>query len=164
MILKNTFTGGKVSFRTYRDIRYTWPNGQGGEPVTGMDAITANNGWAMAVTGAIIVMCGLSILSFLISQLHKIIALFEKKPQAPTPRPSAAASEKPGLLILDDMAATARIYQSISACLGEKFELTKLYQMFNKESLPHPHLTIRTLRESGYLYPAGDGLFSWKTD
>ena len=45
----------------------------------GLEAISAHNGWAMAITGTIIVMCGLSALAFIISQLHKIIALFEKR-------------------------------------------------------------------------------------
>ncbi|MEJ2270181.1 MAG: hypothetical protein P8Y04_10475, partial [Desulfobulbaceae bacterium] len=44
----------------------------------GLQAISANNGWSMAFVGALIVMCGLASLSFIISQLHKIIGLFEK--------------------------------------------------------------------------------------
>ena len=44
----------------------------------GIAAITANNGWAMAFTGACIVMVGLAVLAFVISQLHKIIGLVEK--------------------------------------------------------------------------------------
>ena len=45
----------------------------------GLEAIQAHNGWAMAVTGAIIVMIGLSILSFIISQLHRIIDLVDDR-------------------------------------------------------------------------------------
>ena len=44
----------------------------------GLDAISATNGWSMAIAGALIVMSGLSVLSFVISQLHKIAALLEK--------------------------------------------------------------------------------------
>jgi len=45
----------------------------------GLEAISANNGWAMAITGPLIVMSGLTILSIIISQLHKIVAMFDKK-------------------------------------------------------------------------------------
>ena len=44
----------------------------------GLEAISAQNGWAMAIAGALIVMAGLTVLSFVISQLHKIAALLEK--------------------------------------------------------------------------------------
>lgn len=132
--------------------------------MTGIDAITANNGWVMAITGALIVMCGLAVLSFLISQLHKIIALFEKKQPQPVPEEKGESAEKASLFILDDLAATARIYQGISVQLGPKFDLIKLYQLLNSETLPHPHITIRSLRDAGYLAPAGDGLFCWKTE
>ena len=44
----------------------------------GLDAISAANGWAMAIAGALIVMTGLTVLSFVISQLHKVAGLLEK--------------------------------------------------------------------------------------
>ena len=121
----------------------------------------------MAITGALIVMCGLAVLSFLISQLHKIIALFEKKHSKPVleeKEEKKDPADKAGLFILDDLAATARIYQGISSQLGPKFNLIELYQLLNKEALPHPHITIRSLRDAGYLAPAGEGLFCWKTE
>lgn len=47
--------------------------------MNGLENISANNGWAMAITGPLIVMSGLTILAIIISQLHKIVALFDKK-------------------------------------------------------------------------------------
>jgi len=44
----------------------------------GLEAISAQNGWAMAVAGALIVISGLTVLSLVISQLHKIAAFLEK--------------------------------------------------------------------------------------
>ena len=126
----------------------------------GLQAISAHNGWAMAITGAIIVMCGLSALAFIISQLHKVIGLFEKK-KAAALHPAQPPAE---IDILNDLAAAARLYQPMTADLGEKFPLSQLYSIFEKESLPHPHLTINAMREAGYLQPAGEGLFSWKKD
>ncbi len=134
--------------------------------MTGIDAITANNGWAMAVTGALIVISGLACLSLIISQLHKIIALFEPKKDA---EPIQPAPEKPqpqlvDVDILNDPATAAHIYKALTSSLGDSFELSELYQILKKEDLPHPHLTIRSLRESGFLIHNGDTRFKWKEE
>lgn len=126
--------------------------------------ISANNGWAMAVTGAIIVMLGLSALSFIISQLHKVVTIFETKqietsPAAGQPHPDRAAAD---IDFLNDVEGTAKLYKVITEDLGTSFELPKLYQLAQRDQLPHPHVTIRTLRETGYLAPVGDGRFTWK--
>ena len=131
----------------------------------GLDAISANNGWAMALTGALIVMCGLALLAAIISQLHKVIALFEKKaPIVEKPRPESApsfAQLSAEVDILNDLAAAARIYQSLIGERDESFKLAQLYAACNQEQMPHPHLTIRALRDSGHLVPNGDGSFCW---
>lgn len=132
----------------------------------GLDAISANNGWAMAVTGAIIVMSGLTILSLIISQLHKLIALFEKKvteePAAPIEPPPSYAQLSAEADILHDLDAAARIYQALLGAGEQNFSLQKLYQISAKEQMPHPHLTIRALRDAGFLLPSGEGLYHWK--
>ena len=48
----------------------------------GLEAIAQNNGWTIAVTGAGIVFTGLATLSFVISQLHKLVALLDRPPKA----------------------------------------------------------------------------------
>jgi len=126
----------------------------------GLEAISAHNGWAMAVTGIIIVMAGLSILAFIISQLHKIIGLFEEKKKA-----AHHVAEPPeDIDILSDPDATARMYKPLTADLGDRFHLIQLYRIFETANLPHPHLTISVLREAEYLQPEGEGLFSWKKE
>ena len=132
----------------------------------GLEAISAQNGWAMAVAGALIVMAGLSVLSFVISQLHKIAALLEKgvskrsdKKEALKTLPKKAVAPKPPGLDLDE--AKTRLKQ-LAAELGEPFELTNLYELANSGKLPHVHLSIRSLRESGVIVPAGDGRFVWR--
>ena len=132
------------------------------------NAITAQNGWAMAFTGACIVMVGLALLAFVISKLHKIIALIEGKEEKPAtllqdqpsvPAVNLTAAE---IDILDDLPAAARIFSPLTQDLGEKFPLAALYRIFHKENLPHPHITIMALRGAGFLVPVGDGNFSWK--
>ena len=133
----------------------------------GIAAISANNGWAMALAGACIVMSGLAILSFVISQLHKIIAIFEKKEKQVPASKSESAPHRTELPtaefdVLNDLPSTARIYRTLTIDLGDCFWLPTLHRIFVKENLPHPHLTITALRDAGFLVPTGDGNFCWK--
>lgn len=52
----------------------------------------------MAMTGPLIVISGLSILAIISSQLHKIVTIFDKKPE---PMPEPVASEKKAKLTPD---------------------------------------------------------------
>ena len=51
----------------------------GRDKMFGIDNITSNNGWAMAVVGATTVFVGLIVLSFVISQIHKILDFWESR-------------------------------------------------------------------------------------
>ena len=131
----------------------------------GIEAINAHNGWAMALAGALIVMSGLSVLSFIISQLHKILGLLESRQKtedmdqqsAPAPIPAATADHN-----LSDLEGSLSCYCDETASLGSAFTLQDLFAVFQACDFPHPHLTIRSLKEEGFLIPAGEGRFSWK--
>jgi len=133
----------------------------------GLEAIQAHNGWAMAITGAVIVMIGLSILSFIISQLHRIISLVDgrsnRKLKKKTDNDLVLIPEpKLQLSPLSDLGETMKRFQPLTKEIGTPFDLTALFQVFVQQNDPHPHLTIRSLREQGYLIPDGNSLFSWK--
>jgi hypothetical protein len=138
--------------------------------VQGLAAISAQNGWAMAATGACIVITGLAVLSFIISQLHRILGLFEKteKPLE-TPAPAPEETQIPAVEttvdvtdVLLDLKAAARLHRSVSKELGDSFELAQLYKAIEAANLPHPHITVRELRDAGYLAMTEEGTFSWK--
>lgn len=132
----------------------------------GLEAIAANNGWAMAVAGALIVMTGLAILSFVISQLPKVAALLEKgfekrtdkRPPRKTKKPLSAAPQKTDF----DLHEAKKQLKPLAAELGETFDLKNLYELANNNDLPHVHLTIKSLREAGVIVPVGDGPFRWQ--
>jgi hypothetical protein len=84
-----------------------------------------------------------------------------KAQQAALRRKSPLAGE---IDLINDLTGACQIYQTISAELGPTFPLTPLYRLSERAQLPHPYLTIRSLREAGLLLPQGDGLFSWKAD
>ena len=133
----------------------------------GLEAIQAHNGWAMAITGAIIVLVGLSVLSLIISQLHRIIAMIDsrndRKSKKLKARSEAKVPEsKPELPPLSNLGETMNRFKPLTKEIGDPFDLAALFRIFKLHNDPHPHLTIRSLREQGYLIPAGEGLFAWK--
>ena len=130
----------------------------------GFHLIAANNGWAMALTGAIIVMLGLAGLALIISQLHRVLALFETKkpPHGKQPAQDSSTGANIALDWLGDPEAAARLCQVFTTHLGAAFKLTVLYKELERMDCPHPHLTIRSLRENGLLVPSGEGLFGWQ--
>jgi hypothetical protein len=123
----------------------------------------------MALAGALIVFSGLVVLSFVISQLHKVLMFFEKKsvgvqPYAEVPivEPS---EDRPGFLLPEpfptDLNEIVQLFTPLVETLGESFYLSDLYEMLRKNDFPHPHLTLTALRESKILISDGDGIFTW---
>ena len=141
----------------------------------GFEAISTHNGWAMAITGALIVFSGLVVLSTVISQLHKVLNLFEgglarltdgrnlKEPQATSVQINKGAKKEPDAkpLFPDNIEEIIEDYKAASEPLGESFALTDLYRIAGEIDAPHPHLTISYLRQHQHLQPSGDGMFSW---
>lgn len=130
--------------------------------MSGFEAITHHNGWAMATVGASIVLSGLATLALIISQLHKLVELFEKKSVAPTVEASEEES-KSGNSSVETCPAnidtTLELYRPLINELDEQFQLADLYALADKYHLPHPHLSIRCLRDAGKLQSLGDGVF-----
>jgi len=135
----------------------------------GFENITANNGWAMAVVGASIVFLGLVILSFVISQVHKILNLWEQrnaffnryKKQAQIEEPKTIKTPVPVQRHLPSVEELTSIYRPLVEQLKQPFELIQLFEISNKMDLPHPHLSIKYLQTAGILVPQGDGMFTW---
>jgi len=114
------------------------------------------------MTGILIVMSGLTLLSLIISQLYKVVNYVENlgKKQLPILETEAVENAPPDLLDAD-IHRLNELSRPYVEKLGESFQLRELYDIFQKNSLPHPHLTIKFLRENGKIVPLGDGVFSW---
>lgn len=128
--------------------------------MVGLEAIAHNNGWTIAATGACIVFTGLATLSLVISQLHKLVALLDRPSKATVEvviketKPSWTPPDCPNNLEL-----AVRLYQPLFDELPPEFDLAELYVLAKKYHLPHPHLSIRCLRDAGKLEFLGDGHF-----
>jgi hypothetical protein len=138
----------------------------------GFENIATHNGWTMAAAGALIVLCGLAVLSFVISQLHKFLDFLENRKRKYRQKDARYESNKiqspPEFLIPqrfpEDIMVAANLYKPMVEQLGPSFPLSELYAISNKHGMPHPHLTIKGLREAGILVPVGGGEFSWKQE
>ena len=135
----------------------------------GFENISANNGWAIAVVGASIVFAGLVVLSFVISQIHKILELWEKRdvwlarfkekpPPAEAPKDQGLVYKNQHLPSVNDLIS---IYRPLAEQLKEPFELRQLFDISNKMELSHPHLSIKQLWGADVLIAQGDGTFIW---
>ena len=129
----------------------------------GIDNITNNDGWAMAVVGATTVFVGLAVLSFVISQIHKILDAWENRNKdkavaAETPQEKAPAPQGQRLPTVSELCS---IYRPLVEQLQEPFLLTQLYEKTKEMDLPHPHLSIKSLQEADVLVYQGDGTFTW---
>ena len=133
----------------------------------GLEAISANNGWAMAFAGIVIVMTGLTVLSTIISQLHRIVGWLERKKGEGAPPEKELSDTQRALAMPDrltnDPEEIASIYKALSSSLEETFRLAELYAISVENDLPHPHISLRQLREDGILVCVGDGCFTWKS-
>lgn len=134
----------------------------------GIENITANNGWAMAVVGYVTVIVALAILAALISCMPFIAAAIEaispsgraKKQTAASAKTETVPEPKEILPELNIAAITAEYGPFISQ-LDSPFELQAVYAVARENNLEHPHLSIRTLLENGKIVQESDGLFKW---
>jgi len=137
--------------------------------VYGLSNITANNGWAMALVGATIVFLGLVVLSFVISQIHRILGLWDRREEllaglrgkprpAETPKIEGPVYKERRLPTVDELVS---VYRPLVEQLKEPFDLMQLFEISNKMEIPHPNLSINRLREANILIAQGDGKFTW---
>jgi hypothetical protein len=129
----------------------------------GIDNITSNNGWAMAVVGATTVFVGLAVLSFVISQVHKLLDAWENRAKdkavaGERPTEKAPARQEQRLPTVSELCS---IYRPLVEQLQEPFLLTQLFEKSKEMDLPHPHLSIKSLQEADVLVAQGDGTFTW---
>lgn len=135
----------------------------------GFDAISHYNGWAMAIVGASIVFSGLVILSFAISQIHRLLMFWDDRTthiqrlkNSKVNIFNSRANKKPAIENhLIDIKKVAEMVDPLIDQLGTPFHLTDLYTLAEQHNLPHPHLTITKLRNEKILIPQGDGMFTW---
>ena len=131
----------------------------------GLENISASNGWEMAVVGWCIVLSGLAVLSFTISQLHKILGLWDNRKdlftKAKSPSPIEAQPSQSKIVISEDIQKTMRQLKLLTNRLGDPFSLPKLIDLSEQRGMAKPHSTINTLLTAKIIVPDGKGYFTW---
>ncbi|MFZ1983268.1 MAG: hypothetical protein WAU91_02575 [Desulfatitalea sp.] len=129
----------------------------------GLHSLSIDNGFVVALISLIVVILCMTVRAIFLAKPRK-------KPVRPvqTPQPEEQSQIKvvPGWggydsNLFGDLSASATICKSIAEAVGEPFKLAVLYHQLEMSNWPHPHLTIRSLREAELLMPAGNGLFAW---
>ena len=133
----------------------------------GIEAISAYNGWVMAILGIAIVFTGLVTLSFVISRIHKVLYFLDKKKftkniQKKIEKQRPKVIEAPGSVLSMDISSLAYHYKPLADQLGEPFKLSALIKLSKKFDFPHPYISINYLRNAGILVSRGEGLFVWR--
>ena len=138
-------------------------------PLLGLKAISAQNGWEYALLGASIVFSGLVLLSFVLSQLHKLLYLWENrssigqrlkerwKNEAADAGPETTKPETSS-----DLMESRRQYQLLVERIGEPFALPRLLRLAERSGLHRPHATINKLLRAGVILPDENGYYTWR--
>ncbi len=137
----------------------------------GIEAINANNGWAISVVGITIVFSGLVMLSLVISQLHKVLALWEDpskikalfaatKKEGPVPEDSLPKIPDPDHLT-DSQQETAKQFALLARTMDDHFSLPRLLHLAQISGLHSPCSNLNTLLKAKIIIPDGSGFFVW---
>ncbi len=131
----------------------------------GIQAINASNGWAISVVGISIVFTGLVLLSLVISQLHKAVALFDdpkrikewfsKSGDVKAPLP------EPVLTMTAPQKEIAKQFALLVRTMEDHFSLPRLLHLSKVSGIKNPHANLRVLLKSQIILPDGEGFFTW---
>lgn len=134
----------------------------------GFEAIIAHDGLGISVIGISIVFVSLILLSFAVSQIHKLIGLWDKKNTSyqRLKKPQQKDQKTPPvseLTVPQDVQRASRQFKLLIEWMGEPFPLPKLLDLSEKCGLSRPHSTINELLKCELIIPDENGYFIWNT-
>lgn len=133
----------------------------------GLEAINANNGWAISVVGISIVFTGLILLSLVISQLHKVLAVYENpgKIKAWFSRETLSAdgleTGSPVMVIQEEQKGIAKQFSLLVRTMEDHFSLPRLLHLAQISGIKNPHSNLNLLLKSAIIFPDNEGFFCW---
>lgn len=135
----------------------------------GLNAIEAHNGWAISVVGITIVFTGLMLLSIAISQIHKLLDLWERRDQLDLfgkKKKSLSETEpqKPPVVLTPVQKESARQFRLLAGTLDDPFSLPRLLKMAEVSGVALPHTTLARLLKADIIIADGNGFHTWNTD
>ena len=131
----------------------------------GFEAIIAHDGLSISVIGISIVFVSLILLSLAVSQVHKLIELWDKKN---TYYQRLKKSQKKGdqkipsdMPVPQDVRRSSRQFKLLIEWIGEPFPLPKLLDLSEKCGLSSPHSTINEFIKCKLIIPDENGYYLW---
>jgi hypothetical protein len=139
----------------------------------GIEAINANNGWAISAVGITIVFSGLVLLSFVIAQLHKGLDLYEnprkikgwfslKKKQEQVD--NSLETEEILLVLTEEQKEIAKQFALLVSTLEDHFSLPRLLELARISGVKNFYSNLNILLKSDILFPDKEGFFCWDQD
>jgi len=134
----------------------------------GLQAISACNGWAITFLGVTIVFSGLVCLSIIISQLPKLLDVWDNRfhlfSQLKVSQQNEVEIPPPITPQADQNFIEAiRNFKVIVQWLGESpFSLPKLLDLAEKRGISQPHSTLNQMLHEKIIYPDGNGYYLWQ--
>ncbi|MCD6586056.1 MAG: hypothetical protein J7K96_09880 [Desulfobacteraceae bacterium] len=137
--------------------------------MNGLEAIAFYNGWKISATGICIVFTALCTLSFIISQLHKGLSIWEKREEYIKKAGKLFSRPKKTVLhrkikVSESFNESARQFHVLTQSMKDPFSLPKLIMLAKKIDLGRPHSTVNDLLSARLIVPDGKGLYYWDND
>jgi len=135
----------------------------------GFEAIAFYNGWNISATGVLIVFTALCTLSFIISQLHKILIIIENKDKyIKKAKKLFSRPKKTGLRhkirASRNLNESARQFHLLIQSMKDPFSLPKLIMLAKKVDIARPYSTVNELLATKLIVPDGKGYYFWDQD
>jgi len=132
----------------------------------GFEAIAFYNGWNISATGICIVFTALVTLSFIISQMHKCLNIWEKREEYIKKAKKFFAPPKKKvhhrkIKVSENFNESARQFHVLIQSMKDPFSLLKLIMLAKKIGLGRPHSTVNDLLSARLIVPDGKGLYYW---
>lgn len=136
----------------------------------GIEAINANNGWAISVVGISIVFSGLVVLSIVISQLYKCLDFYENPGKFKKWFSRENKQDKPletGLTLLvltEEQKEISKQFALLVNTLEDHFSLSRLLGLARVSGVKNVHSNLNILLKSDIIFPDKEGFFCWDQD
>jgi len=136
----------------------------------GLEAINANNGWAISVVGVTIVFSGLVSLALVISRLYKVLELWENpsrikaffQPKQPEEQLETDISDI--VVLTESQKEVAKQFALLARTMEDHFSLSRLLRLAVVSDLKDPYSNLNTLLKTKIIISDGLGFFTWNKD
>ncbi len=122
------------------------------------------------MVGISIVFTGLVVLSFVISRIHKVMALWEDPSKIKqffireNQKPAAGTEPVEPVELDDNQKEVSKQFALLVRTMEDHFSLSRLLHLAKISDIKHPHENLNMLFKTKIIVPDGNGLFTWNKE